>query len=46
LAVEGDVELIIKSDFDAVGFLVIHCKYYFTHSGVPFFKNVIGCRGG
>ena len=39
LTVEGDVEVIIKSDFDAVGFLVIHCKYYFTHSRDPFFEK-------
>ena len=39
LAVEGDMELIIKSYFDTVGFGVIQCRYYFIHSHYPFFEK-------
>lgn len=39
LAVEGNMELIIKGDFDTVGFGVIQCRYYFTHSHYPFFEK-------
>lgn len=39
LAVEGNMELIIKGYFDAVGFGVIQCRYYFIHSHYPFFEK-------